>query len=108
VVALEGDRAEGLTAAIFRERASGTLHGCALRHLFLFIGAEPNAAWLQHRAALDAKGFVLTGLAGVSAAGPRCRSRPASPATSSSRVRKTWMLRSSAIGFIVRFGRPAC
>ena len=63
VVGLEGDRTEGLTAAIFRERAGGALHGCALRHLFLFIGADPNAAWLQHRAALDAKGFILTGLA---------------------------------------------
>ena len=33
-----------------------------LRHLFLFIGAEPNTAWLsQYDVALDAKGFVRTG-----------------------------------------------
>jgi thioredoxin reductase (NADPH) len=33
-----------------------------IRHLFLFIGAEPNASWLAGSGvALDAKGFVLTG-----------------------------------------------
>jgi thioredoxin reductase (NADPH) len=62
VVALEGDQSEGLTAAVFRNRSSGTTHVCPLRHLFLFIGAEPNAAWLQNHAAVDDKGFVLTGL----------------------------------------------
>src|SRR4030095_14024033 len=46
VVALEGDRLGGLTAAVFRDRARGALHACPLRHLFLFIGADPNAAWL--------------------------------------------------------------
>ena len=34
---------------------------CPLRHLFLFIGADPNAAWLK-TAAVDSKGFILTGL----------------------------------------------
>jgi thioredoxin reductase (NADPH) len=62
VIALEGDRAQGLTAAVFRDRASRATHACPLRHLFLFIGADPNAAWLATRAAVDAKGFVLTGL----------------------------------------------
>jgi len=33
-----------------------------LRHLFLFIGAEPNTDWLSGSGiALDAKGFILTG-----------------------------------------------
>jgi thioredoxin reductase (NADPH) len=33
-----------------------------IRHLFLFIGAEPNANWLSGSGvALDAQGFVLTG-----------------------------------------------
>jgi thioredoxin reductase (NADPH) len=33
-----------------------------VRHLFLFIGAEPNTDWLKSSGiALDAKGFVLTG-----------------------------------------------
>ncbi len=34
----------------------------SIRHLFLFIGAEPNTDWLAGSGvALDAKGFVLTG-----------------------------------------------
>jgi thioredoxin reductase (NADPH) len=33
-----------------------------IRHLFLFIGAEPNTDWLAGSGiALDRKGFVLTG-----------------------------------------------
>ena len=33
-----------------------------IRHLFLFIGAEPNTAWLSRSdVALDDKGFVRTG-----------------------------------------------
>jgi thioredoxin reductase (NADPH) len=61
IVALEGDRAHGLTSAVFRDRTSGTTQSRALRHLFLFIGADPNAAWLKN-AAVDGKGFILTGL----------------------------------------------
>ena len=71
IVALEGDR-DGLTAAVFRHRASGATYTCPVRHLFLFIGADPNAAWLQDRVAVDSKGFVVTGFAcpnGASAAG---------------------------------------
>ena len=73
VVALEGDQAEGLTAAVFRNRSSGATHICPLRHIFLFIGADPNATWLQNCAAVDAKGFVLTGLACPDGASPRRR-----------------------------------
>src|SRR5271166_5391856 len=47
VVALQGDRARGLTAAVFRNRSSGAERTCFLRHLFLFIGADPHTAWLQ-------------------------------------------------------------
>ena len=87
VVALEGDRdARASTAAVFRDRATGEAHTCPLRHLFLFIGADPNAAWLDGCAAVDAKGFVLTGLDVADGAKPgrRCRSRPAGRACSRS------------------------
>jgi thioredoxin reductase (NADPH) len=50
-----------LTAAIFRERDTGATHTCPLRHLFLFIGADPNANWLDGCVAVDGKGFILTG-----------------------------------------------
>ena len=61
VVGLEGDRATGLSGAIFRDRATGDQHRCELRHLFLFVGADPNTGWLHGCVELDQKGFVLTG-----------------------------------------------
>ena len=60
VVALEGD-AQGLAAATFRRIADAHQHRCAMRHLFLFIGAEPNAAWTHGCIATDRHGFVTTG-----------------------------------------------
>ena len=62
VIGLEGDEASGLTGAVFRDRGTGATHSSSLRHLFLFIGADPNAAWLQDCVAVDDKGFVLTGV----------------------------------------------
>jgi len=61
VSGLEGN--DGLLQAIrWRQGASGKETRQPLRHLFLFIGAEPNTAWLSGSdAALDQKGFVLTG-----------------------------------------------
>jgi len=35
-----------------------------LRHLFLFIGADPNAGWLRGCVDLDDKDFVITGARG--------------------------------------------
>jgi thioredoxin reductase (NADPH) len=61
IVGLEGDRATGLSGAIFRDKKTGATKTCALRHLFLFIGADPNTAWLDGCVDLDGKGFVLTG-----------------------------------------------
>ena len=60
ISALEGDAA-GLTAVTFRNRADGSACTFALRHLFLFIGADPNADWLEGCIETDGKGFVLTG-----------------------------------------------
>lgn len=62
VVALEGSMSSGLVSATLRARG-GDLHKIALRHLFLFIGAEPNTGWLDSCVDVDAKGFVVTGQA---------------------------------------------
>ncbi|HEY6258243.1 MAG TPA: FAD-dependent oxidoreductase [Xanthobacteraceae bacterium] len=59
VTGLEGH--DGMLTAI-RWRQAGNEVRRAIRHLFLFIGAEPNTDWLSGSGvALDAKGFVLTG-----------------------------------------------
>jgi thioredoxin reductase (NADPH) len=60
IVALDGDRTSGLSSAVFRA-TDGTTKNCAMRHLFLFIGADPNTAWLDGCVEMDPKGFVLTG-----------------------------------------------
>jgi thioredoxin reductase (NADPH) len=62
IVGLEGDKIQGLTAVVFRNRDSGATHRCPLRHLFLFIGADPNVGWLDHCVAVDKNGFVITGV----------------------------------------------
>jgi thioredoxin reductase (NADPH) len=64
VVALDGDRASGLQGVTFRCRTTGSEHHCPLNHLFLFIGADPNTAWLDGCVELDGKGFVVTGGSG--------------------------------------------
>ena len=61
VVGLEGGQANGLTGATFRDRRTGITHTCPLRHLFLFMGADPNAGWLEDCVSVDDKGFVVTG-----------------------------------------------
>ncbi|ANT49155.1 FAD-dependent oxidoreductase [Mesorhizobium amorphae] len=61
VVALEGHEGN-LDAVRWRNRATGTETTRPIRHLFLFIGADPNTDWLaQCNVALDARGFVRTG-----------------------------------------------
>lgn len=61
IVGLEGDPATGLTGATFRERATGEVSPCEVRHLFLFVGADPNAEWLAGCLDTDENGFVITG-----------------------------------------------
>src|SRR5262249_1155086 len=61
VVALGGECASGLESATFRNLVDGATHVCPLRHLFLFIGADPNTDWLDGCVDTDGKGFILTG-----------------------------------------------
>ena len=61
VSALEG--ADGMLSAVHWHRAAtAETVRRPTRHLFLFIGADPNTGWLSGSGvALDSKGFVLTG-----------------------------------------------
>jgi len=61
IVGLDGDSNFGLAGATFRRRADGSIHHRALRHIFLFIGADPNADWLHGCTDTDEKGFIVTG-----------------------------------------------
>jgi thioredoxin reductase (NADPH) len=62
ITGLEG--AGGMLEAVrWRQGASGEEVRRPIRHVFLFIGADPNTDWLAESGiALDAKGFVLTGI----------------------------------------------
>jgi thioredoxin reductase (NADPH) len=61
VSGLEGEGG-ALEAIRWRHRPSTRETRRPIRHLFLFIGAEPNTAWLsKYDIALDDKGFVRTG-----------------------------------------------
>jgi thioredoxin reductase (NADPH) len=58
---LEG-RGDVLEAVRWRSGAGGDEVRREIRHLFLFIGAEPNTGWLGAAGiGLDPKGFILTG-----------------------------------------------
>jgi thioredoxin reductase (NADPH) len=61
IVALAGDATTGLTGATFHYRAGGDTVERPLHHVFLFIGADPNASWLRGCVDIDNKGFIMTG-----------------------------------------------
>jgi thioredoxin reductase (NADPH) len=65
LLALEADDQGALSGATYRDRTSGQSHRCSLRHLFLFIGADPNTDWLKGCVTLDPAGFVVTGADGA-------------------------------------------
>ena len=66
---LEGSN--GALAAVRWSQAGGDQTRQPIRHLFLFIGADPNTDWLAGSGiALDAKGFVLAGKDAGSGSGP--------------------------------------
>jgi thioredoxin reductase (NADPH) len=76
VTALEG-RDGMLDAVRWRHVPSGNETRRPMRHLFLFIGADPNTSWLSPSdVALDDKGFVLTGQELGAAQRPLGTSRP--------------------------------
>ena len=60
IARLEGQPSTGLAGIAWRDGATEVAK--PIRHLFAFIGADPNTGWLRScPIALDDKGFVLTG-----------------------------------------------
>jgi thioredoxin reductase (NADPH) len=59
---LHGDRLEGLTAVSWRDNRTGVEQKTPVRHVFLFVGADPETRWLEGcGVAFDLHGFVRTG-----------------------------------------------
>ncbi len=96
ISSLDGN--DGILETVRYRQATGAEKSESIRHLFLFIGAEPNTDWLAGSdVALDAKGFVLTGAEPVPIA---IRWRPAaaacSPSATSAPIRSSASLPRSA------------
>jgi thioredoxin reductase (NADPH) len=60
ITALEGG--DHLERVRWRNRRTGTVETHDIRHVFVMTGAIPNTAWLGGCLALDANGFIKTGL----------------------------------------------
>ena len=73
----KGTRPRALPRWFFATAPLGTTRTCPLRHLFLFIGADPNASWLNGCVEVDSKGFVVTGAS--KSRGDRANSRAILP-----------------------------
>ena len=62
IIALYGSREKQLERVRWRNNVTGEETEKPIRHVFLFIGAEPATAWLRDSGvALDTKNFILTG-----------------------------------------------
>ena len=62
LVGLDNDPAGGLGGVTWRDSRTGLEEHRPIRHVFLFVGADPETGWLDSCAlARDAHGFLLTG-----------------------------------------------
>ncbi len=62
ITQLNGTRASGLQSVVWKNRRSGEKEQREIRHVFLFIGADPNTDWLENCPIyVDNNGFVCTG-----------------------------------------------
>ena len=72
ITRLNGSRESGLHSVFWKNRRSGEEEERPVRHVFLFIGANPNTEWLREcPIEVDAHGFICTGLANPQAQEPR-------------------------------------
>jgi thioredoxin reductase (NADPH) len=61
---LHGEPMNQLQGATVRNRRTLQTAHLPVRHIFMFIGAEPNTAWLNGCLTLDEKGYIVTGQRG--------------------------------------------
>jgi len=61
LVGLTGARAAGIESVTWRANGTGNTETRPIRHVFLFLGAEPSTEWLKDcDVAVDDRGFVKT------------------------------------------------
>lgn len=62
IVGLQGSLDSGVTAVSWRSRDADRAQTRPIRHVFLFLGAEPATGWLEGcKVDVDGQGFVTTG-----------------------------------------------
>jgi thioredoxin reductase (NADPH) len=62
IVGLAGSRQSGVESVTWRNGDAGKTETRAIRHVFLFLGADPSTQWLKDcDVAVDDRGFVTTG-----------------------------------------------
>lgn len=62
IVGLAGTPDSGVTAVTWETRGPGGMQTRDIRHVFMFLGADPSTDWLHGcEVAVDGKGFVTTG-----------------------------------------------
>jgi len=62
ITGLSGSPQTGLESVTWRNRDSGETEARPIRHVFLFLGADPSTEWLEScDVAVDNRGFVTTG-----------------------------------------------
>src|SRR2546425_6126167 len=61
IISLTGSRQAGVESVTWRNRDSGEKETRPIRHVFMFLGADPSTEWLKDcDVAVDDKGFVTT------------------------------------------------
>ena len=99
IVELRGSAREGLQGVRWRHRPSGAETTKPIRHVFLFLGAEPATEWLKDCGIdVDRSGFVRTG---ADVASPIGEHRPSAHETS---VRGVFAVGDVRYGSVKRVG----
>jgi len=101
---LYGSPEKQLERVRWRNNVTGEQTEKPIRHVFLFIGADPATTWLMDSGvALDAKKFVLTGL-DVPSDARRSNNRSSRPLPLETSVRRVFAIGDVRSGSVKRVG----
>src|ERR1700732_4025979 len=104
IVALYGSLEKQLERVRWRNNVTDEQTEKPIRHVFLFIGADPATSWLKDSGVgLDAKSFILTG-SEVPSDGPRLNNRSGRPLPLEASVRGVFAIGDVRSGSVKRVG----